>query len=177
MNAGEAFWNDRWNLFEKLYEKSIPTCLNAAPYVRASVVSSGLDRSGVLFRTNIINKYMPIKPFNEQWRSSMETAIAATESTERAVAAVDKLQATVDAFRKDLKNDLVSMKATSQRIQDETARIRERYLAAQEVLTNPNFERAINNAERMVAALSALSELSAMGLNVSVLAAPGQKEG
>lgn len=105
----------------------------------------------------------------------MEAQVAATECTERATEAVKKLDLTVDEFTKNLKNDLSSMKSASQRIQDETARMRERYLAAQQILTSPEFNKAIENAERMVAALSALSAMSAVGLSVSVLAEKGRE--
>lgn len=101
----------------------------------------------------------------------METAIAATECTERATQAIKTLDATVEAFNKNLKNDLASMKAASQRIQNESAQMRERYLEAQSILTSPEFERAIENAERMAIALQSLASLSQTSLNVSVLAA------
>ncbi len=99
----------------------------------------------------------------------METQIAATECADRAIEAVEKLNAVVDKFSKNYKNDLVSMKAVSQRIQDETSRMREKYLATQELLTSADFERAIANAERMATALKAISEVSSAHLSVSLL--------
>jgi type I site-specific restriction endonuclease len=122
-----------------------------------------------MYRADVLDQWNPIKPYTLLWRSSMETQIAATECADRAIEAVEKLNAVVDKFSKNYKNDLVSMKAVSQRIQDETSRMREKYLATQELLTSADFERAIANAERMATALKAISEVSSAHLSVSLL--------
>ena len=100
----------------------------------------------------------------------MEAEIAATESVDRATVSMDRLRAAVKGFGSEIKNDLASLKAASQRVQTESEQMRTRYIAAQQVLTSPEFERAIVNAERMAVALKALADLSQTDLSVSVLA-------
>jgi len=98
----------------------------------------------------------------------MTLELASEEATARAEAAVAKLESHLDKFRSRIGNDLTSIKAASQRVQTEVQTMSEKYDAACELLTSANFERAIANAERMAAALKAISELSETKVNVSV---------
>ena len=98
----------------------------------------------------------------------MELDIAATESTDRAAKAIENLDAIVKNFREKIKNDTASMKAASERVQGECARMSVQYRQAQELLISPEFERAIANAERMATALQSISALSETRLSVAV---------
>jgi hypothetical protein len=172
MKLGEAFWMGRHELVTRRLESMAPSCLDGAVFFQAATIKTGRYRAGIAFDKSAINAYKnSLNPFFLAWRDGMEVHVAATESTERAIQAVKALDATVSDFNKNLKNDLVSMKAASQRIQSESLQMRDRYLEAQAVLTSPEFERAIQNAERMAIALQSLAALSETSLSVSVLAA------
>lgn len=98
----------------------------------------------------------------------METDIVASESTLRAQASVEKLDKTVKGFRDQIKNDLASMKAASERVQNEVNQMDAKYRKAAELLTSKEFEHAIANAERMAIALKAISELQQTQLSFAV---------
>ncbi|MBK8117560.1 MAG: hypothetical protein IPK44_25060 [Candidatus Accumulibacter sp.] len=76
----------------------------------------------------------------------MEIEIVATESANRANTSLENLDVTVRKFRERIKNDLSSMKASSDRVQSEVSQMSEKYKAAQEILTSPVMEKAIANA-------------------------------
>lgn len=98
----------------------------------------------------------------------MEAAVAATESAERAEESINRLRGVVNDFRSVIKNDLSSMKAASERVQNEVAQMQEKYKQAQALLTTPDFMRAIENAERMAVALKAIQELTETKISVAV---------
>ncbi len=98
----------------------------------------------------------------------MEIEVVSTESADRANTALENLDTTVRKFRERIKNDLSSMKASSDRVQSEVSQMSEKYKAAQAILTSPDMERAITNAERLAVALKAVSELSETRLNFAV---------
>ena len=98
----------------------------------------------------------------------MEIEIVATESANRANTSLENLDVTVRKFRERIKNDLSSMKASSDRVQSEVSQMSEKYKAAQEILTSPVMEKAIANAERLAIALKQISELSETKLSVAV---------
>lgn len=97
----------------------------------------------------------------------------ANEAIEKADAAVEALRKRLDQFRSVIGNDLTSIKAASHRVQVETQAMAKRYQEASEILTSPEFERAISNAERMAVALKAISELSDTKLSVAVFNGSG----
>jgi hypothetical protein len=78
------------------------------------------------------------------------------------------LKATLDKFRSTLANDLTAIKAASGRVQNETMQMKIAYQEAQAMLTTPDFIAAVANAERMAAALKAISELSDTKLSMAV---------
>jgi hypothetical protein len=98
----------------------------------------------------------------------MEIEVIATESADRANSALENLDATVRKFRERIKNDLSSMKASSDRVQSEVLQMIEKYKTAQEILTSHDMEKAISNAERLAVALKAISDLSTTKLSVAV---------
>ena len=106
----------------------------------------------------------------------MEIEIVATESANRANTSLENLDVTVRKFRERIKNDLSSMKASSDRVQSEVSQMSEKYKAAQEILTSPVMEKAIANAERLAIALKQISELSETKLSIAVFD-PGPANG
>ena len=81
---------------------------------------------------------------------------------------MEKLAATVKQFTSNTKNDIASMKAASERVQAEVDRMEAKYKKAQQVLTSPEFQLAIENAERMAIALDAISKLQHTKLTVAL---------
>lgn len=94
--------------------------------------------------------------------------LASTEAVDRANEALAGLEKHLDTFRSKIGNDLTSIKAASQRVQTEVTSMASKYIAARDLLTSPEFERAIANAERMATALQAISALSETKLSVAV---------
>ena len=92
----------------------------------------------------------------------------AVEVSGAAEQALQSLKASLDKFKGTLSNDLTAIKAASSRVQSETLQMKQAYHAAQAMLTTADFERAVANAERMAAALKAISELSETKLSVAV---------
>lgn len=82
--------------------------------------------------------------------------------------ALKSLKASLDKFKSTLANDLTSIKAAGTRVQSECLQMKQAYQAAQAMLTTAEFERAVANAERMAAALKAISELSDTKLSLAV---------
>ena len=105
----------------------------------------------------------------------MEGLYGSNNCSNSAQAAVDKLKATLVDFRGTVKNDLSSMKAASERVQNEVLQMQDKYRQAQDLLTTPEFMQAIHNAERMATALKAIQELTETKVSVAVFS--GGKNG
>ena len=99
---------------------------------------------------------------------AMDIEQHAVEVSGQAEDALKTLKGSLDKFKSSLANDLTSIKAAGSRVQSETLQMKQAYQAAQSMLTTPDFERAVANAERMAAALKAISELSETKLSVAV---------
>ena len=106
---------------------------------------------------------------------AMDIEQVAVETTGAANEALQTLKATLDKFRGTIANDLTAIKAASSRVQTETMQMKQAYVAAQSILTGPEFERAIINAERMAAALQSIAAVSDTSLSVSVCGNPAAK--
>jgi hypothetical protein len=99
---------------------------------------------------------------------AMDIEQQAVEVSGAAEEALKSLKAGLDKFRSTIANDLTAIKASGARVQNEVVQMKQAYQAAQTILTTPEFERAVANAERMAIALKAISELSETKLSVSV---------
>jgi two-component SAPR family response regulator len=108
---------------------------------------------------------------------AMDVEQAAVETSEAAEDALKSLKVAMDKFKSTLANDLTSIKAAGSRVQSEALQMKQAYQAAQAMLTNAEFERAVANAERMAAALKAISELSETKLSVAVFSGGHAREG
>jgi predicted phage tail protein len=108
---------------------------------------------------------------------AMDVERAAVETNGAAEEALNSLKVAMDKFKSTLANDLTSIKAAGSRVQSEALQMKQAYQAAQAMLTTAEFERAVANAERMAAALKAISELSETKLSVAVFSGGAAREG
>lgn len=76
---------------------------------------------------------------------------------------------TIDAFRGRIKNDLVSIAASSDKIVAESSKMQRATQATVAMLVGPEMEKALQNAERLATALKAISELQSHSLTFAVL--------
>jgi hypothetical protein len=168
VRAAEAFWLGKEEAFETAIDKATPPALDTSSYFHKAMVKDGNNREGVAWRIDILKKALPVQAYFSMWKACMETEIVATEAANRAIESLGKLDAAAKKFREVVKNDLTSMKASSDRVQTEVAQMGERYKHATQLLTSKEFEHALENAERMAAALKAISALSETKLSVAV---------
>lgn len=170
MQAGELWWRGKDDQLSSKLDLMAPPCLSIEEAGKASVVKDGRFRGGFSFdRKAFDTEHSDVVLISySQWKLSMEASIAATESTVRAQASIDKLKTTLVDFRGSIKNDLTSMKAASERVQNEVMQMQEKYKQAQAMLTTPEFMQAIENAERMAVALKAIQELTETKISVAV---------
>jgi transcriptional regulator with AAA-type ATPase domain len=163
VRAAEAYWLGRYETFGAAIDKYFPKELEAIPSP-----SGQFYRGERTWFASEIEQYEPIYRYARAWKVTTEASVVATEAARLANESIDKLNKTVEAFRGQIKNDLASMKAASDRVQSEVRQMEARYLQAQHTLTTPEFERAIANAERMARALESISALSQTKLAFAV---------
>lgn len=177
MRVGELWWMGREDAFGTKLDLMAPACLSMEQAFKSSIRPSSKFREGIAFDADVFetDHSEEVMVSYSQWKASMEAMIAATESTVRAQASVDKLRATLVDFRGAIKNDLSSMKAASERVQNEVLQMQEKYRQAQAMLTTPEFMQAIQNAERMATALKAIQDLTETKISVAVFGAGKEK--
>lgn len=132
-----------------------------------------------LIKADVIRKYTdesPIFQLSVAKGIAMDIEQQAVEVSGAAEAALKTLKESLDKFKSTLANDLTSIKAAASRVQNETLQMKQSYQAAQAILTTPEFERAMANAERMAVALKAISELSETKLSVAVFSGGPSKD-
>ena len=176
MQAAELWWAGKEEALSTKLDKMAPACFDMIGALNAAIVKTSGNRDGVGFKSEVLERddIAERMVYFSQWKVSMEASIAATESTARAQASVDNLKKTLVDFRGSIKNDLTSMKAASERVQTEVLQMRDKYKQAQDLLTAPEFIKAIENAERMAAALKAIQALTETKVSVAVFS--GGKE-
>lgn len=169
MRAGEFWWNGQYDAFDSKIEKLAPKDLmNACIDITNKSIVKLDSREGIGFKVSVFHEQESTLYSFKLWKLTMEIHVAATESSDRAISAIGKLKETVDGFRNVVKNDLVSMKAASERVQNEVSQMQSKYRVAVELLTNQDFEKALANAERMAAALQQIQQLSKTKISFAV---------
>ena len=170
MQAAELWWAGRDEALSTKLDKMAPACFDISDALNAALVKTSSNRDGFGFRADVIERdeIADRMVYYSQWKVSMEASIAATESTVRAQASVDNLKKTLVDFRGTIKNDLSSMKAASERVQNEVLQMRDKYKQAQDLLNSPEFVQAIENAERMAKALESIQRLTETKISVAV---------
>ena len=177
MRAGELWWEGKTEALQYKLDKMAPSCLIGpikSVFSRPAAHAQG-GREGGAYRVSHIRLIEDTIVYYNYWKKCMETSIAAIESADRAHEAINKLKQTVDDFRSSIKNDISSMKAASERVQNEVQQMRDQYKQAQEMLNTPEFLQAVANAERMAAALNAIQQLTDTKVSVAVFSG-GKKE-
>jgi negative regulator of replication initiation len=107
---------------------------------------------------------------DEQWRKYMPTeAKMIEELTDDVRSALKLYEDTVVKFRSSVKNDIASAKSSAIAIAENVRRMGDVYHSTAAMLTTPEFEKAIANAERMATALKAISELNSHSITFAVL--------
>lgn len=173
MTPGEAWWAGKDELFELSIDQACPPELDTSIELARAAVKAGY-RDGVGYRSDVLDRMRPWNAHFKVWKEAKMTEIVSVEASERATQALEKLEGKLKSFRSVLGNDLTSIKAASQRVNTEVAGMSAQYAAAQALLTSPEFDRAIANAERMATALEAISRLSDTSLNVSIFTGSGK---
>jgi hypothetical protein len=165
----DLYWAGKEESYKVRVETSSPGCFGASEVFSGAMIRDTSGKDGVAWESRPVVEYAKnVLPFEYVWRSGMEIEVVATESADRANSALENLDVTVKKFRERIKNDLSSMKASSDRVQSEVIQMGARYKEAQAILTSPAMETAIANAERLAVALKAISELSTTKLSVAV---------
>ena len=170
MQAAELWWAGKEEALSTKLDKMAPACFDMTNVLNAAFVKTSAHRDGIGFRESILDQDDVVERmvYLTQWKVSMETSIAAIESTARAQSSVESLKKTLVDFRGTIKNDLSSMKAASERVQTEVLQMRDKYKQAQDLLNSPEFVKAIENAERMAKALEAIQKLNETKVSVAV---------
>lgn len=170
MQAAELWWAGKEEALSTKLDKMAPACFDMTSVLNAAVIKTSAHRDGIGFRESVLDQDDVVERmvYLTQWKVSMEASIAATESTARAQASVETLKKTLVDFRGTIKNDLSSMKAASERVQNEVLQMRDRYKQAQDLLTSQEFVKAIENAERMATALESIQRLTETKVSVAV---------
>ncbi len=168
MRAAEALWLGKTEAWESAVDRLCPPSLDLSVVITKATVKTGRFRDGVGVDAATIEEAQPISRQFGVWKNAKMIELASEEAVQRATAAAEKLDQHLATFRSRVNNDLASIKAASQRVQTETQSMSEKYAAARDLLTSPEFERAIANAERMATALEAISRLSETKLSVAV---------
>lgn len=170
MLAAELWWAGKDEALSTKLDKMAPSCFGIDGVLNEALVKTATNRDGVGWRSDVLDRDEVLErmAYYSQWKLSMEASIAAIESTTRAQASVETLKKTLVDFRGSIKNDLTSMKAASERVQNEVLQMRDKYKQAQEMLISPEFLKAIENAERMASALAAIQALTETKVSVAV---------
>lgn len=109
--------------------------------------------------------------FNDQEKGTYMSEV--TEAYESARKVIDEANAaynkTLAGFRSTIKNDLSAIAASAEKVQTEVGKMQRAYQAAVETLNSPSMQSAIANAERLAAALKAVSELQSHSITFAVL--------
>lgn len=165
----DLYWSGKESAYTVRVETSAPGCFGQSEVFSGAMMRDTSGKDGVAWDSRFVHEYAKnVVPFELVWRSGMEIEVVATESADRANSALANLDVTVKKFREQIKNDLSSMKASSDRVQSEVIQMGTRYKEAQAILTSLQMETAISNAERLAVALKAISELSTTKLSVAV---------
>lgn len=127
------------------------------------------NQHGDAFDMDKLDKTLPLL-WDEQWRKFMSTeAKMLTELTDEVKAALEVYGNTVKQFRGAVKNDIASAKSAASSIEDNLRRMGLVYNSTAAMLTTAEFEKALVNAERMAAALRAISELQSHSITFAIL--------
>ena len=135
-----------------------------------SFIKDGRSREGISFSGRAVNEWVT------QWKWAILTERYFMNVVEELRANYDEAAALwktyeerLTQFRSQCKNDVVSLEAAARKTEDAALRMNRAYTGMFEQLNGVDMMKAIENAERLAAALKALSELQAHRLTFAVL--------
>lgn len=136
----------------------------------------GFDSHGAKWNVERLHKATESAGHNIQLMKglSVDYEETAAEAGEKANVSLAKLKETVDKFRSTIGNDLTSIKAASARVQTETITMNKHYTATAALLTTPEFEQAVSNAERLATALEAIHRLQGQKIGFALFSGKEQ---
>lgn len=170
MRAAEYFWQGKLEAFQTCIDKLEPPVLNLSEAISKATVRTGRYREGVAWSAKVLNnpKVQIVSHEYAFWKTNMEIEVVAQESAKRVEQELARVKEAVWSFRETTKNDLSSLKAASDRVQTETMKMSKQYKEAVDILTSPQFFQAIENAERLATALTAIQNLNQTKLSFAV---------
>ena len=168
VRAGELAWAGQDEALSTWLDKKCPSVYDFSDSISQIAVKTSSNRHGIGYDAKKLEKVKDRAAFFSTWKVSMETYVMADEAANRAVESVEKLRGVTESFRLNVKNDIASMKAASERVQTSVVQMSEKYKQAMGLLNSPEFQTAVANAERMAKALESISSLSETKLSVAV---------
>ena len=168
--AAEFYWAGNMQAFESTINHTAPKPIHAGRVLASAMVTTGRYREGVgAKRKDVVSNEMQTVFLGfDFWRTTMEIMTIAHEATNRVEAELKRVREAVMSFRETTKNDLASLKASSDRVQTETMKMTKQYKEAVDILTSPAFVQAIESAERLATALTAVQNLNQTKLSFAV---------
>lgn len=168
--AAEFYWAGNMQAFEVSICGAAPKAIHAGRVLTDALVTTGRFREGVAVKREdvVSNEMQTVFLEFDFWRTTMEIMTIAHEATNRVEAELKRVREAVMSFRETTKNDLASLKASSDRVQTETMKMTKQYKEAVDILTSPAFVQAIENAERLATALTAIQNLNQTKLSFAV---------
>ena|SRR5215471_3422906 len=180
MRAADLYWQGKDDAFWHAVNDGLPPCIlmPIAAVARAAkkrgtfeCVTNGERKTGTMYDLELVEKWgMPWIRLMGAVQMSEEIASVSDEAASRAASAVERLGEVVAKYRANVKNDLTSMKAQSDRVETEVQRMAQGYLNLTAILNGEPFKQAIANAERMAIALEAISKLQGARISVALFA-------
>ena len=158
--------------YHRWFDKHRPAILHAwlRDIVRASRITTGAFRTGTGYKKDVLTSDdgQSCCIANYLWSHSMELQAITEESISRIRNAVTETKTALPELTGNVKNQVASMKSAATRIRDEVNAIAKEIDKAQCLLTTPEFERAVENAERLASALEKIQALQATKISFAV---------
>ena len=146
-----------------------------------AVVKTGRFREGLGLDANAMDAWLAsgaahavllFKPHNES-EIGAESMTQITDAYEEAVTEIsiakDSYDKMLKEFRANIRNDLTSIAAAATKVKSETQSMNKAYLESIQTLTSVEMQTAINNAERLAAALTTLATINPQQFSFELL--------
>lgn len=136
---------------------------------RADELDAWILSGGLLWQGPVLGGRTRGEQQNEGDYSMADVEQAYKEAANKVGAAKEAYSKIVADFKGNIKNDLTSISASADRVLRENEKMRAAYAAAAGLLTSPEMEKAIANAERLAKALEAISALQSHSITFAVI--------
>ena len=169
--AARFFWDGAMDAFDYAITKKYPDVFGDKQVLKKAIVFSGKWREGKAYKASVIDVWRnKVGFFSYLTHGAIMLDEIASEAANKSNQSMQELLKTVDEFRGSIKNDLASMKAASDRVETEVRRMSKSYAEAAQALTSSQFTAAVENAERLAAALEKISQLRGQRIDLTFLA-------